>query len=89
MDAIDGKDIALLLVAGYVAVMVLVRLMLGYRDRLIERFRDEMRRLPKRIERPPSRSTQIASLCAADRAKARADAKAAAAQPRRTAQAVK
>ena len=43
MDAIDGKDIALLLVAGYVAVMVLVRLMLGYRDRLIGRFRDEMR----------------------------------------------
>jgi hypothetical protein len=69
MDAIDGKDVAVLLAAGYVAVMVLVRLMLGYRDRLIERFRDEMRQ--------------------AKRAKARAEARVAAAQPRRTAQAVK
>jgi hypothetical protein len=43
MDAIDGKDVALLLVAGYVAVMVLVRLMLGDRDRLIDRFRTEIR----------------------------------------------
>jgi hypothetical protein len=71
MDAIDGKDVALLLVVGYVAVMVLVRLMLGYRDRLIVRFRDEMRQAKRARARAE--------------AKAQADAKAAATPQRNAA----
>ncbi len=38
----DAQDIALLLAAGYVAVMALVRLMAGHRDRLVERFRRDI-----------------------------------------------
>jgi hypothetical protein len=47
----DAKDIALLLAAGYVAVMALVRLMARHRDRLIERFRHdiEQHRLAEQI----------------------------------------
>jgi hypothetical protein len=44
VDSIDAKDVALLIVAGYLAVMALVRLMLGYREHLVQRFRQEMRR---------------------------------------------
>ena len=43
MGNMDGWDVALLAVAGYVAVSVLVRLMTGHRDRLVERLREEMK----------------------------------------------
>jgi len=39
----DGWDIVLLVVAGYIAVTALVRLMIGQRNRLVDRFRRELR----------------------------------------------
>jgi hypothetical protein len=38
----DGWDVALLLIACYVAVVALVRLMLHHRDVLTKRFRKEL-----------------------------------------------
>jgi hypothetical protein len=38
----DGWDVAIMIVAGYVAVTALVRLMLHRRDRLVEQFRAEL-----------------------------------------------
>ena len=38
----DGWDVAVLVVAGYLAIVVLVRLMVVERDRLLARFRSEL-----------------------------------------------
>lgn len=43
MEYMDGWDFALLIVVGYVAVSVLVRLMAGHRDQLVARLRQEMK----------------------------------------------
>lgn len=40
----DNWDVAILAVAGYVAVMALVRLMLRRRDHIVGEFRREMQR---------------------------------------------
>ncbi len=42
MGTMDGWSIALLVIAGYVAVTGLVRLMVRHRDQLLGRFRTEM-----------------------------------------------
>ena len=42
MSFTDGWDVALFSMAGYVAVVVLVRLMIQHRDKLLARFRSEM-----------------------------------------------
>lgn len=42
MENMDGWDIALLVIAAYVAVTVLVRLMIRRRDELMARLRQEM-----------------------------------------------
>ncbi len=39
----NGWDLALLVAAGYVAAITLVRLMIRRRDQLLERFRNEMK----------------------------------------------
>lgn len=39
----DGWSLALLVAAGYVATMALVRLMIGRRDQLLDQFRRRMR----------------------------------------------
>lgn len=41
MNAIDGADWTILAIAGYLAVMALVRLMRNHRDHLIARFRED------------------------------------------------
>ena len=41
MNAIDGKDWTILAIAGYLAVMALVRLMRSHRDQLVARFRED------------------------------------------------
>ncbi len=46
----NGWDIALLLVVGYVAVVALVRLMAQRRDELLEEFRRRMKAEKKRKE---------------------------------------
>ena len=52
--ALDSWDIALAVVAGYVAVSTLVRLMVAERDTLVARFRGEMeaeRRRQKQLDK--------------------------------------
>jgi hypothetical protein len=46
----DGWDVALLVVAGYVAIMALVHLMIRRRDQMVEQFRKEMDKEKKRRE---------------------------------------
>jgi len=48
MLQMDMANVALLAVAGYVAVLALVRLMARRRDALIERFREEVDREKER-----------------------------------------
>ena len=60
----SGWDIAILVVAAYVAVISLVRLMRNYRDRRIGEFREEYRQ-----------EQQRQSLLDARKARAEADAK--------------
>jgi len=43
MASMDGWDVALLAVAGYVAVSSLVRLMIRHRDLLTAKFRQEVK----------------------------------------------
>lgn len=47
-ESMDGWDVALLVVVSYIAVMALVRLMVGRRDRLIKdmsaQLNDQLRR---------------------------------------------
>jgi hypothetical protein len=50
MENITGWDIALLVVAGYVAVMSMARLMLRRRDQLLAEFREQIKAEKKRKE---------------------------------------
>ena len=43
MEIMNGWDLVLLVGAGYVAAITLVRLMIGRRDQLLQRFRNEMK----------------------------------------------
>lgn len=43
MEIMNGWDLALLVAAGYVAAITLVRLMIRRRDQLLVRFRNEMK----------------------------------------------
>ena len=57
MGSMDGWDVALLVVAVYVAITALVRLMSRRRDQLVQQFREEVakekdrRRAEQRNER--------------------------------------
>lgn len=44
MQNMDGWDVALLVLAGYVAVVALVRMMLGHREQSARRLRIELER---------------------------------------------
>ena len=48
MGNMDSWDVILLMVAGYVAVMALVRLMIRRRDQMQAEFREEVRKEKKR-----------------------------------------
>ena len=47
MENMDGWSVALVAVAGYLAVMALVRLMIRRRDQMLGEFRRRMRTLNK------------------------------------------
>jgi len=47
----EGWDVALLVVAGYLAVVSLIRLMARHRDRMVERFSRELAEERKRKQR--------------------------------------
>jgi hypothetical protein len=47
MGNMDGWDLALLAITGYVAVVTLVRLMARHRDQVVSRFRHDMQRQQK------------------------------------------
>lgn len=57
MENMDGWDVALLVAAGYVAVMALVRLMIRRRDQMLETFRREVAKEKKR--RGADRRTEL------------------------------
>jgi hypothetical protein len=44
MDGLETRDIILLAIAGYIAVMALVRLMIGHRNRVTREISEEIRR---------------------------------------------
>ena len=46
----DGWDVALLVVAGYVALVTLVRLMIRRRNQMLDEFRRELRKEKRRKE---------------------------------------
>ncbi len=48
MGSMDGWDVALLAVAGYVALVTLVRLMIRRRNQLMDEFRHEVAQEKKR-----------------------------------------
>ena len=50
MGNMDGWDVALVVVAGYVALVTLVRLMIRRRDQLMDEFRRKMRKEKRRKE---------------------------------------
>jgi len=50
MGNMDGWDVTLLIVAGYVATMALVRLMMRRRDQLVEQFQEGVKKERKRRE---------------------------------------
>ena len=50
MGNMDGWDVALLLVSGYVALVTLVRLMVRRRNQMMEEFRRELKK-EKRLRR--------------------------------------
>jgi hypothetical protein len=51
MDALNSWDVALFVVAGYIAVVSLVRLMVGRRDTLTRQVREEFERQRSETER--------------------------------------
>jgi hypothetical protein len=52
----DGWDVAIWLVAAYLAVTALVRLMVAHRDKVLADFRAEMeRQQPANPTQPPAR----------------------------------
>ncbi len=50
MGSMDGWDVALLVVAGYVAVVTLVRLMVRRRDQMLDEFRRDVAKEKARRE---------------------------------------
>lgn len=58
----DGWDIVLLGMAGFVAIVALVRLMLRRRDQLVERFRRDLKQQRRRqnVEPPRERPAKSA-----------------------------
>jgi hypothetical protein len=48
MGAMDNWDVTLLVVAGYLAVVALVRLMTRKRDQMLAEFRDQIEKDKKR-----------------------------------------
>jgi len=48
MGNMDGWDVALLVVAGYVALVTLVRLMIRRRNQMLDEFRSELRKGKRR-----------------------------------------
>ncbi len=44
MEAMDGWDLALLIIAAYVAAKALVKLMIRRRDQMVDEFRGEVQR---------------------------------------------
>ena len=48
MGSMDGWDVALLALAGYVAVVTLVRLMIRRRDQVLEEFRRKLKKQRQR-----------------------------------------
>lgn len=50
MANMDGWDVALLVVAGYVALVTLVRLMIRRRNQMLDEFRRELRKEKRRKE---------------------------------------
>ena len=60
MGNMDHWDIALLVVAGYLATVVLSRLMAGHRDRLLQGFRERMEQ-EKRLKKKKPQQQQPAA----------------------------
>jgi hypothetical protein len=58
MGNMDGWDVALLAVAGYVAVVTLVRLMIRHRDRVLAEFRRRLKKERLRREAEEVRRKQ-------------------------------
>ena len=56
----DGWDVALWLVAAYLAVTALVRLMIVHRDKVLTDFRAEMARQQPPKSNPPSQRQRAA-----------------------------
>jgi len=54
----DGWSIALLVVAGYVAVVALVRLMISHRDKLVADFRQKLHAERKQGKTEPDKPPQ-------------------------------
>ena len=53
----DTWDVVLIVVAGYLAVMTLVRLMNGRRGQMLTQLREEMEKSKKRKKPQPERSS--------------------------------
>ncbi len=53
MGNMDHWDIALLVVAGYLATVVLSRLMAGHRDRLVGQLREQMEQEKRLQQKKP------------------------------------
>jgi heme exporter protein D len=51
MDALNSWDVALFAVAGYIAIVSLVQLMIGRRDSLTRQVRDELERQTSEAQR--------------------------------------
>jgi hypothetical protein len=58
VDALNSWDVALFVVAGYIAVVSLVRLMLGRRNTLARQVRDELERQSSEAERQAEETEQ-------------------------------
>jgi hypothetical protein len=58
MDAWNSWDVALFAVAGYIAIVSLVKLMLGRRNALARQMRDELERQRSETERQAEENEQ-------------------------------
>lgn len=52
MGSMDGWDLVLFVVAGYLAAVTLVRLMIRRRDQMLDEFRKEVEQQKRRGEAP-------------------------------------
>jgi hypothetical protein len=68
MGAMDGWDVALLVAAGYVAAVSLVRLMLRRRNQLLDQFRAEIEKERKRKGDEERRTRRSENLTRSDAA---------------------